>query len=103
MPRHSACGIRDANTGFRPVPERGPDENPCSVSETDARSAPVPSTGPRLVLASASPRRQELLREAGYAFDLDPANIDEDDYPPALTPPELAEFLAMAKARAVAE
>ena len=59
-------------------------------------------TSPRLVLASASPRRQELLREAGYAFDVDPPNIDEEDYPRSLTPPELAEFLALAKARAVA-
>ena len=31
----------------------------------------------RLVLASASPRRAELLTRAGYAFDVVPANIDE--------------------------
>ena len=31
----------------------------------------------RLVLASASPRRAELLTRAGYAFDIVPANIDE--------------------------
>jgi len=34
----------------------------------------------RLVLASASPRRQQLLREAGYEFAVSPANIDEDSY-----------------------
>ena len=31
----------------------------------------------RLVLASASPRRAELLTRAGYAFDVVPANVDE--------------------------
>lgn len=30
-----------------------------------------------LVLASASPRRQELLRHAGIPFEVQPANIDE--------------------------
>lgn len=58
---------------------------------------------PRLVLASASPRRQELLRDAGYAFDVVPADIDESDYPPTLSPADLAEHLALAKARTVAE
>ena len=31
----------------------------------------------RLILASASPRRADLLREAGYAFDVQPADVDE--------------------------
>jgi septum formation protein len=31
-----------------------------------------------LVLASASPRRQELLRNAGIAFDVQPADIPEE-------------------------
>jgi nucleoside triphosphate pyrophosphatase len=31
----------------------------------------------RLVLASASPRRAELLRAAGFAFDVVPAEVDE--------------------------
>jgi septum formation protein len=61
----------------------------------------VSRDAPRLVLASASPRRQELLRDAGYAFHVIPADIDEGDYPPALSPGELAEYLAVAKARAV--
>jgi septum formation protein len=56
---------------------------------------------PRLILASASPRRQKLLREAGYDFQVHPANINEDDHPPML-PAELAEFLASRKAQAVA-
>jgi septum formation protein len=31
----------------------------------------------RLLLASASPRRAELLRAAGFTFDIQPANADE--------------------------
>ena len=55
----------------------------------------------RLVLASASPRRQQLLREAGYEFAVFPANIDEDDYL-NLLPIELARHLSFEKAKAVA-
>ena len=61
----------------------------------------VPDTA-RLILASASPQRQSLLREAGYEFLIHPADIDEEKYPPELTPAQLAEFLANAKADAVA-
>ena len=57
---------------------------------------------PRLILASASPRRQSLLRDAGFSFAVHPADIDEANHPPGLTPPALAEFLANAKADAVA-
>jgi septum formation protein len=62
----------------------------------------MPAPSPRLILASASPRRQSLLREAGYAFEIDPAHIDEETYPKDLTPPQIAEYLATAKAHAVA-
>ena len=34
-----------------------------------------------LVLASASPRRRELLTQAGYVFEVHPAHIPEDPYP----------------------
>jgi len=34
-----------------------------------------------LILASASPRRRELLAQAGYAFEVRPAHIDEDPRP----------------------
>jgi septum formation protein len=56
---------------------------------------------PRLILASASPRRQQLLREAGYDFAVHPADVNEDDHPPML-PADLAEYLASKKAQAVA-
>ena len=57
---------------------------------------------PRLILASASPRRQELLREAGYEFTVVPADVDESDHPPGLPPGGLALYLAEKKAEAVA-
>jgi septum formation protein len=34
-----------------------------------------------LVLASASPRRRELLAQAGFSFQVHPAHIPEDPYP----------------------
>src|SRR5277367_4367932 len=53
-----------------------------------------------LVLASASPRRQELLRNAAISFVVQPANINET--PLAAEPPrECAERLAREKAFAV--
>lgn len=57
---------------------------------------------PRLILASASPRRQQLLTEAGYAFTVYPASIDESDVPPVLSPGDVAEYLAQRKAEVVA-
>lgn len=57
----------------------------------------------RLILASASPRRQELLREAGYTFTVYPADLDEAAFARRnLLPAELAVELAIAKADAVA-
>lgn len=55
-----------------------------------------------MYLASRSPRRQSLLREAGYTFEIDAADIDEEDYPRGLLPSEVALRLAKAKLSAVA-
>jgi septum formation protein len=57
---------------------------------------------PRLILASASQRRRELLAEAGYRFVVDPAGIDEP--PPArdIAPGVYAAELAWRKAAEVA-
>ena len=41
---------------------------------------------PRLILASESPRRKQLLEEAGYDFDVEPAGIDEPEPNPELSP-----------------
>jgi septum formation protein len=38
----------------------------------------------RLILASTSPRRAELLRAAGYTFEIRPANVDEGVQPSEL-------------------
>jgi septum formation protein len=53
-----------------------------------------------LVLASASPRRQELLRNAGIAFTVQPADIDETPRD-GESPAECAQRLAREKALAV--
>src|ERR1700688_3074401 len=50
-----------------------------------------------LVLASASPRRQELLRNAGIAFTVQPADIDETPLA-GEAPRDCAERLAREKA-----
>jgi septum formation protein len=57
----------------------------------------------RLILASRSPRRQELLRQAGYEFDIDPADVDEDNYPATMLPSMLAIQLARNKAQTIAD
>jgi septum formation protein len=54
-----------------------------------------------LVLASASPRRQELLRNAGIRFEAQPAHIPENRLP-GETAKDCAERLAREKALAVA-
>ncbi|MCC7049651.1 MAG: septum formation protein Maf [Alphaproteobacteria bacterium] len=67
----------------------------------DRRPDP-PQRPPVLVLASASPRRLELLRQVGIAPALvEPAAIDEHPRRGEL-PPALAKRLAAEKARAVA-
>jgi septum formation protein len=61
-------------------------------------------SAPRLILASASPRRQSLLREAGYEFTVHPADVDESALAgeAGLSAEQLPEYLARAKAEAVA-
>jgi septum formation protein len=56
---------------------------------------------PELILASASPRRQQLLAEAGYRFLVAPSDIDEDMPGAGLSPGDLAERLAELKADAI--
>jgi septum formation protein len=55
-----------------------------------------------IVLASASPRRQELLRNAGIAFSVQPADIDETPLA-GEAPRDCAERLAREKALAVSK
>lgn len=58
------------------------------------------STRPRLILASQSPRRAELLTRLGLEFDIRPADIDET-YLPGELPDAHCERLAREKAAAV--
>ncbi len=57
---------------------------------------------PPLILASASPRREEVLREAGFEFRVMPAEVREVHYE-QLTAGELCQVNAYRKARAVAK
>jgi septum formation protein len=54
----------------------------------------------KLILASASPRRSELLRNAGIAFTVEPADVPEQALP-SEQPLQYAQRLARDKARAV--
>ena len=56
---------------------------------------------PQFLLASRSPRRVQLLHEAGYRFEARPADVPEVPKP-GETPLDYARRLALAKARALA-
>jgi len=57
-----------------------------------------------IILASASPRRRELLTQAGYQFEVAPPDVDESSFAVVdVGADEYAERLALAKARSVAE
>jgi len=58
--------------------------------------------GGKLILASASERRRALLAEAGYEFEVRPAEVPENLPAESDQPAAEAERLAEAKARAVA-
>jgi septum formation protein len=55
----------------------------------------------KIILASSSPRRAEILRNAGIAFEIRPTQIDETALP-GETPHAMVARLAEAKARAAA-
>lgn len=55
--------------------------------------------GRKIILASQSPRRKQLLAEAGFSFDIYVTNIEEN-YPDDMPVDEVPEFLARKKAQA---
>ena len=56
----------------------------------------------RFILASASPRRKQLLKQAGYAFEIVVSDADES-LPAGITPEKAVRRNAARKAQAVAE
>ena len=69
---------------------------------TRADGSRLTATGaPRLVLASGSPRRADVLRQLGLSAEVRPADVDES-YLPGEEPGAHVERLARAKALAVA-
>jgi septum formation protein len=66
----------------------------------DARGASA--DGMKLILASASPRRAEILRNAGLEFEVHPAHVDETRFP-GESPEDYVRRLGDAKARVAAE
>ena len=57
----------------------------------------------RLILASGSYGRRELLKYAGYQFEVMPSNVDEDDGQTVTDPRQYVAELAWQKAAAVAK
>lgn len=62
---------------------------------------PDGTSSPRIVLASASPRRRELLSDLKLSFEIEPAKFDEASVP-VTTPEEWVRAVARAKALEVA-
>jgi septum formation protein len=63
-----------------------------------------PAEKNRFILASASPRRKDLLTKAGYKFDVVVSNVDESALPlKGLSPERFACIAAIAKANDVAK
>ncbi|MBK9284471.1 MAG: septum formation protein Maf [Sphingobacteriaceae bacterium] len=53
-----------------------------------------------IILGSASPRRQELLKSLGFNFSVKPMNVDEGQWPVNLQEHEICVYLAEQKAKA---
>ncbi len=63
--------------------------------------SPAPGTRPRVILASQSPRRRELLTLIGITHEVHPANVNESVFPDEAPVPH-CERLAREKARTLA-
>src|SRR5262245_5572762 len=75
----------------------------CAMSVNSQTSASGVQLAEPLILASASPRRSDLLREMGVRFDVRPSPLREPAEKPVGTSPRVwAEAVAVFKARSVA-
>ncbi len=54
----------------------------------------------KLILASKSPRRQKILKESGFDFVMEPADIKEEEYE-NLSPLEMVKILSKLKAEKI--
>ncbi len=66
-----------------------------------SQSAPLLEHFPHIVLASASPRRADLLRQLGLEFQIQPSQVEEPEISHTLSETAV-QALALAKAKAVA-
>lgn len=57
----------------------------------------------RVILASSSPRRADLLSQIGLTFEIYPSDIEEPSFNGSITPASATEHLASMKAKSVAE
>ena len=71
------------------------------MTEQEMQNGQTPSNGAPLILASASPRRRELLAQAGFSFEVAPAHVPELRKP-GEDPIRFVSRLAREKAEAVA-
>ena len=71
------------------------------MPDADTDSSAVPADGVRVILASSSPRRHDLLRMAGITHEVMPADVDET-YLVGEEPGAYAERVARAKGASVA-
>ncbi len=56
----------------------------------------------KIILASSSPRRKDLLLQIGLKFEIDPSNYQED-MTLKMNPKKLAEYLSLGKVKNVAQ
>ena len=73
-----------------------------AASDQEQNLWSIMASGPPIILASASPRRQYLLSALGVSFQVIVADIDETPLPKE-SPAEMARRLSLAKAQKVAQ
>lgn len=109
LPAHSGLSANAHPNALRATPPQGQqvqrleETTGCSVFDIYRLSSnQMPSFMPsrRLIVASQSPRRHELLQMAGFDFEVRTRSIEED-FPADMPPHEVAEYLACAKSDAV--